>query len=128
MRKRITYEDIKNRMKEKGLEIIEGSYTDFNHEWYVTDENGYKLRCVKSTYYSDAIPFFIDNKNKYVVDNIKTFLKNNNYKCELISEDFKANMSPLKFKCLLCGKDFTRTWNDISQKCPEKCCQECSKK
>ena len=128
MRKRITYEDIKNRMKEKGLEIIEGSYTDFNHEWYVTDENGYKLRCVKSTYYNDAIPFFVDKKNKYVVENIKTFLKNNNYKCELISEEFKANMSPLKFKCLLCGKDFTRTWNDISQKCPEKCCQECSKK
>ena len=67
MRKRITYEDIKNRMKEKGLEIIEESYTDFNHEWYVIDENGYKLRCVKSTYYSDAIPHFVDKKNKYVI-------------------------------------------------------------
>ena len=126
MRKRITYEDIKNRMKEKGLEIIEGSYTDFNHEWYVTDENGYKLRCVKSTYYTDAIPFFIDNKNKYVVDNIKTFLKNNDYGCKLISEEFKSSTSPLTFKCLKCGKDFTDSWNKISQKSSDKYCKECN--
>ena len=126
MRKRITYEDIKNRMKEKGLEIIEGSYTDFNHEWYVTDENGYKLRCVKSTYYSDAIPFFVDNKNKYVVDNIKTFLKNNDYGCKLISEEFKSSTSPLTFKCLKCGKDFTDSWNKISQKSSDKYCKECN--
>ena len=126
MRKRITYEDIKNRMKEKGLEIIEGSYTDFNHEWYVTDENGYKLRCVKSTYYSDAIPFFIDKKNKYVVDNIKTFLKNNDYGCKLISEEFKSSTSPLTFKCLKCGKDFTDSWNKISQKSSDKYCKECN--
>ena len=126
MRKRITYEDIKNRMKEKGLEIIEGSYTDFNHEWYVTDENGYKLRCVKSTYYTDAIPFFIDNKNKYVVDNIKMFLKNNDYGCKLISEEFKSSTSPLTFKCLKCGKDFTDSWNKISQKSSDKYCKECN--
>ena len=126
MRKRITYEDIKNRMKEKGLEIIEESYTDFNHEWYVIDENGYKLRCVKSTYYSDAIPHFVDKKNKYVIDNIKMYLKSIDYGCELISEEYENKDMPLEFRCLSCGKKFSRAWCDVEQGEGKKYCKECN--
>jgi hypothetical protein len=64
-------------------------------------------------------------KNPYTIDNIRTFIYNNNISCDLLSTEWVSSYDNLIFKCNVCGKEFYMSWNTFC-KGKTKCCVECS--
>lgn len=65
---------------------------------------------------------------RLTIEQIKDFLKENdtNNSCELLSEEYVNNSTPLKFKCNLCGEIFYRDYQHLKR--GRFKCQTCANK
>ena len=57
-------------------------------------------------------PMVVSSKNKYSLHNINIYLKNNDLKCEVLSDEYINKKSIMKFKCN-CGEEFYTRWNTL---------------
>ena len=106
-------EEINEILKNKKLTIVEDVYKNSTTPFCVKNEEGYKAKVyIHSLKRSNSILYF-STKNPYTIENINTYLKNNNISFRIISNDYNGRTSNLLCKCCKCNKEFTRMWRDI---------------
>ena len=118
--KNLTFEQIKNNLKEKGFYLI----VDKNDFKGITlspltciDDEGYLYDVVYDQVLNDHFPFPIAKSNKYSIQNINTFLrKNTNGQYICLSTEYNGKKDKLKLKHLKCGREFQNSWGNISRK------------
>jgi len=110
---KITKEEAINRFKEYGFKIC-GEYKSTNTIVKCQDEDGYYYDLKLSNLKHNKSHQFVGDKNPYTIENIKTYLKNNNINTELLSDTYISCEKPLLFKCE-CGNNFTMSWNVLKQ-------------
>lgn len=124
----------KSRMKDKeyvfyenGLTPIE-KYKGVNKRIYCKTEEGYYVYCSVEGIerYNNINSTIFHSCNKYVIENIKLFIKNNDLDVELLSEEYTGTHDKLKFKCS-CGNIFYNNLDAFKRGIGQKC-KGCGKK
>ena len=121
-RKGYTTENAIDIFNKYGYEYIDGNVSNNIDKIIVKSKEGYlyysNIQCINKT--GHIRPF--DKSNPYTIENIKTFLKNNNSNIEVLENEFISNSYKMKWKCS-CGNIFTRKWNNVLHskvfKCPK---------
>lgn len=93
------------------------------------DKDGYKYDVSLETFMLKDNPKMfpiVHNNNAYTIENIHTYIKNNNLDVELLSTEYTKNDQNLLFKCR-CGNTFERTWANFQRR-SAYICAECSSK
>ena len=111
-------------LKEKDMLLV-SSYTRTHEDIYVKDKEGY---IYKTNYHKiKTMPkgefvhqFKFHPSNIYTIDNIKTYIKNNNIPVEIISKDYESSISIMEFKCS-CGETFKTSWDRVRSLSKIKC-------
>lgn len=57
----------------------------------------------------------------YTIQNIKSFIKNNNLKCQLITDKWSSFETPLIFKCPNCKSVYSRLWGSFRRSLNDLC-------
>lgn len=115
--------EIDKKLKDKGFRLLE-PYTKLDNKHTIIDNNGFKYyNALRNIVSYDKFPKIYTSVNIYTIENIKTYIKNNNIQTELISEEYINSKLPLLWKCS-CGTEFSISLSsflhDKIQKC-EKC-------
>lgn len=93
------------------------------------DDDGYKYNVSLETFMARENPKrfpIVHNSNIFAIENIRTYIKNNNFDVELLSTEYVKNDQNLLFKCQ-CGNTFERTWSNFQRR-NAYICTECSSK
>lgn len=125
--KKLTLQEIKEELDKNGYTMLdEKEYKNSRTPFSIIDLKGYK--------YSVKFSSFINGKknvyefspsNPYTIDNIKLFLKNNNYKNKLLSLDYKNNKTKMIFSCEVCGNPYEVCFANFRNNNIVRC-KECS--
>ena len=96
-------------------------------EVYCIDKNGYYVKTSISAIEDRSNPsstiFHICNK--YVIENIKNYIKINNIDCELLDTEYKGKKQKIKFRCK-CGNIFYKRIYDFKSR-GNTYCKDCGK-
>lgn len=120
--KRKSIEDIKRVFEEKGFSLLSTEYKNESEYLDGINSDGYKISV---TYASirNSEPQIFGYKNKYTIDNIKLWLKNNGFShIELLSDEYIDAHTDLKFYCKKHNEIIYATWNNVSK---GKICYKC---
>lgn len=122
--KRIKWDIEKARLyfDEYGLDVIDDKFVNVKTPVVFKDKDGYISSISVNNLRSGQGYFCFAPSNPYVIDNVRTFLRNNNSNTELLSSEFVSNTTPMLFRCG-CGNIFTRAWGNMSTQlqldCPD---------
>ena len=95
-----------------GLTLLEKNYIDNKTKMACMSKDGYKgILSLHGLLAGNGFNIF-DKSNPFSLENVNTFLKNNNAKTTILSTVYKRNNSIYEFKCG-CGKIFKRSINSI---------------
>ena len=112
---KITFEEIKNILLERGYTYVSGDYHGIESKLTCLNEDGYLVLCnIQHMLYRNrgAKPFH--SNNPYSIQNIKRFvIENTDGEYECVSEKYINNRSPLQFKHCKCGRVFENKWINI---------------
>lgn len=115
-------EKAKAYFEEHGLDVLDDEFVNTKTPITFRDKDGYISSISVSNLRSGQGYFCFAPSNPYVMDNVRTFLKNNNSDTELLYSEFVSNATPMLFKCG-CGNTFMRTWGNMSTQlqldCPD---------
>lgn len=95
----------------------------YKHKSNIYDEiekDGYYFKVYLKNWKEGYRPNIVDKRNPYSIENIKNFIKLNNIKSTLISNEYKNNNEHLLFKCE-CGMKYEASWTHFSQGYNWKC-------
>lgn len=92
---------------------IQDIYKDVNQKYNIIDNNGYKYYCCLKHLIKNKLPSIVGNGNPYSIENIKTWIINNEKRFDLLSKLFENSHTYLDLKCKDCDAIFQRTWNDL---------------
>ena len=95
----------------------------YKHKSNIYDEiekDGYYFKVYLKNWKEGYRPNIVDKRNPYSIENIKNFIKLNNIKSTLISNEYKNNNEHLLFKCE-CGMEYEASWTHFSQGYNWKC-------
>ncbi|PNX47346.1 MAG: hypothetical protein BV457_05850 [Thermoplasmata archaeon M9B1D] len=115
----MTIEEVSNKLKEHGYKLLDTKYKN-NKSPINIEKDGYKYftpwNCICKTWK----PKMWSISNPYSIENIKKYMKENNFNCELISEEYDYKEMKLKCKCgkiYSCG--ITHLIHDRQENCPK---------
>lgn len=120
--KKLTKQFVEKLLKEHGLEL-KSEYRNTKTKIVFSDNLGYSYEMMFDSFLRYGCPAPFKKSNSYTIANIRTFLKNNNIKIELLSESYDYANSELKCKCLECGSIFYKSFNEIRRK---QTCSSCA--
>jgi len=132
LKKKLSYEEVKNNLKTVGYELISQEYINSNKKLIAKDIEGYyyyfRYNVLNYISQNNCISRKFDKTNPYTIQNINLWLKLNNKPFELISDKYVNNTSNLIWECSEenCSKKFEATWSSIHSdkvNCP---CPYCS--
>lgn len=114
---KISYENVAKTLKDNGylIEISENEYNGSTSPVLFRDEYGYhydnyqSVKCGKK-------PDPFNPHNKYTINNINQFLKNNKLDYECISTEYHGKSDVLKFKCKKCNTEIESSWNNVNRR------------
>lgn len=127
--KSYTIDEIKSLLSDTPYTIIEESFSRVTNGFTCIDPNGYKIIMSRQSLFKKQSPEIFHPQNPYTIENIKNYLIINNIDCNLISDTYINNTTPLVWKCS-CGNLFKKNWNHFKNGlvlCP-KCAREKVKK
>lgn len=113
------YNYIKNELLKHGyyLDVNQDEYLGVTlTPLYVHDDNGYKYKLKYDAVLRGQKPDAISKNNPFAIDNINTFLKNNNKEFICVSEQYMGRDYLLEFKCLKCGEPIFSKWKNMNKK------------
>ncbi|MGL4453669.1 MAG: hypothetical protein ACRCTZ_21125 [Sarcina sp.] len=117
---------VKKILEDKNLEMIIEEYNNNSSYLYLIDKEGYKgittLNVINSN--GKFVKFWVENP--YFLDNVETYIKENNMQCEIVKEK-SIVPKQLVFKCCTCEEEFVSDWDSFSANKRERC-SICSKK
>lgn len=116
---------IKERIEEKGLFMIDSTFTNLRDGFFAFTIEGYIIKVTPNTIYKNQTNPIFSNKNPYVIYNIKRFLFLNNISSILLSTEYMNNKTNLRWKCK-CGNEFEAPWNRFFQ--GQRVCSKCSRR
>jgi very-short-patch-repair endonuclease len=102
--------------KEKGLEPLENLPNDvkkYAHYSFI-DKYGYKyFLCYDQLRDERSGHAIVKSQNPFSLENIQTYIYNNNGKATVISKEWKNERNKITLKCEKCGKEFKVSWYHI---------------
>jgi hypothetical protein len=110
-----SYEQVKEYLLSKNYELISEEYVNTDTPISVKDEEGYMynvyLYNIKTGQNSDRF----DQRNPYIIKNIKLFCKLNSLPFELISNKYVNRYEDLEWKCTnkTCREIIYRSWSNM---------------
>ena len=127
-----TVEEIKEKLYNYGFMLAEGQeYVGANFKIDFYDNDGYKynfsMHCLDSAYKRGFnVGRAFEKRNKYVLDNMKLWLKKNNKDFSFTCDEYKSShTSNIHFECNVCGYKWITAWSNIystNTGCPG-CCE-----
>lgn len=121
---RLSVESVKTRVKNAGFLPLFDTYENSLQKLKVMNKDGYILETLLSNINNINGDNIVTPTNSYSIFNIKKFIKDNNYTCELLSENYKNKNTKLKLRCQ-CGNIFYTTWNSLKNQHVYRC-RKCS--
>jgi hypothetical protein len=115
-------ETILKQFNEHGFEVLENIQS--TKIPVVIQKDGYKFYICYNAIYKTWNPKKWGQNNPYSLDNLSLYLKRNNFKCTVISEEY--NCDKIKLKCQ-CGNEYTVALNNLIRK-HQDVCPQCSSK
>lgn len=115
-RKLTKLEEAKKEFKEKGFNLIEGSYLGVSKKATCVDELGYKYVISLHKLRQGRNPNAFDIRNPYTIENIKLWLSYNNKDLELISTEYIGVNDVMEFRCIHNPLHITKkSWNNVKK-------------
>ena len=121
---RLSVESARTRVKNAGFLPLFDTYENSLQKLKVMNKDGYILENLLSNINNINGDNIVTPTNSYSIFNIKKFIKDNNYTCELLSENYKNKNTKLKLRCQ-CGNIFYTTWNSLKNQHVYRC-RKCS--
>ena len=82
---------VKEKIKEKGLLMIESTFTILKNGFFAFTNDGYIVKVTSNSIYKNQSNPIFSNKNPYTIYNIKRFLFLNNISAILLSTKYVNN-------------------------------------
>ena len=112
--RKIDFNVVKQEVEELGYELISEEYINYIHKLILMDINGYYYTITLADLLKKHTPHFVHTSNPYTINNIKTFLKNNNSDLTLLSEIYEGDEVNLKL-CDSQGYYYSSPWCNIKR-------------
>ena len=122
--RKIEYSEVYNLFKSKGYELLDKVYKNNNTKMTCVNLEGYKLFTSYDNLRSGKNSKIFHVSNPYTIENMKLYLKNNNYKIELLTDKYEKAKSKMLFRCTIHNKEFYMSWDGFMSGCT---CPLCSK-
>lgn len=120
---KIPQHEIDKKLKDLNLVRL-SNYTNIKEKHVLIDNEGYKYCAeLSNLIYGNYKPKRFHMRNPYTIDNIKTYLKNENINCKLLSSQYTGQSNNLEWECC-CGNIFKRSWSHFQQ--GQTTCLKCS--
>lgn len=116
---------VKEKIKEKGLLMIESTFTILKNGFFAFTNDGYIVKVTSNSIYKNQSNPIFSNKNPYTIYNIKRFLFLNNISAILLSTKYVNNNKYLEWQCE-CGNRFEVPWNRFLQ--GQQFCKKCARR
>ena len=123
---RSSLEDVKQRVINAGFVPLFKTYQNANQKLQIMNKDGYILEALINNIDTLKGEDIVTPENSYSISNIKKFVRDNNYTCEVLSEKYEGKKQNLKLKCR-CGEIFYTTWNSLKHQHTYRC-RKCSSK
>ncbi len=94
----------------------------------IQDKKGYKYKVTLPNLLGGSTPIKFHKANPYTIDNMKIYLKENDYPITLLDDNRPTEVRTeyLIFTCCDCGESYKATWSQVTEtdrfRC-EKCCK-----
>ena len=112
------YLSVKNELEKFGyyLDLDEDSFEGVTITPLIChDKYGYKYRITYDEILRGKKPFPVSKNNIFSIENINTFLKNNNKAFKCISDNYLGRDYLLEFECIRCGEHIFEKWHNMSK-------------
>jgi len=115
MRRKFTYEEVKEFVNNLGYELISEEYKNNSTKLALKDEKGYYYMINLNNLKLGKIPEKFHTSNLYTIHNIKLWLIENNKNFKLVSDIYKGAIEKLKWQCFKeeCNEIFEMNWHNI---------------
>ena len=116
-----TKEKLQESLINLGLTMKEDTFTTVTKGFVAFTKEGYKVVVKPDNLINKKHPRVFSKTNPYTIENIKTYIKNNELEVDLISEEYLGNSIKMRWKCS-CGREYLSSWNNFlhgAHKCPE---------
>ena len=104
-----TEEKIKEKLSLHGFNLL-SSFSTITEKYEISDTNGYLYYINLNSILNNSYPQKFSQYNPNTIKNIKTYIKLNNIKCELLSDTYIDNHHNLLWRCN-CGNIFECSLN-----------------
>ena len=130
MADKLTFEEVRERFVEKGLELLEHEYVNTKTRMLCRTKEGYLKKITVDNLHRYKEHMIADARNPYALYNIKLLCQKINPEIELLTERFTGTRQDLEFRCRKCGTLFTKKFHTITGKNKINCpiCWECPHK
>ena len=122
MSRKHSIEEVREIYEKSGYELI-SEYKDVDTVLFVKDREGYICSGTLKHFKENHLPSRFHSANPYTIQNIKTWIKNNNINgYELLSDKYNNCDEDLLFKCE-CNHEFKMSWDLFKRgtRCPYCC-------
>ena len=112
------YDFVKNTLEKLGyyLDIDESQYLGVTLTPLIChDKYGYKYKVTYDAILRGKKPSPVSKSNEFSIENINTFLKNNNKEFKCISQNFIDRNHLLEFVCLRCNEHVFAKWTNMNK-------------
>jgi DNA-directed RNA polymerase subunit RPC12/RpoP len=128
MPKKYELSEVKKKLQANNLIMIKDEYINSKAKFDIVDNEGYKYEISFGEYlqYNKILDRF-SKFNIHTINNIKLWLKLNNYKNELLSKEYINSDKKLTFTCEDCGEPYEVTFKHFRNANQIKC-KKCNRK
>lgn len=126
MIKKLTYEEVYNRFKEKGYKLLDKEYVSSSTRMTCIDKDGYKYFVCNNLLQNGRIPEKFNKYNPYTLENVENLLKLESNGSKLLTKEYVDSRMKLTITCECCGKEVTKSWNSIVNDKNFKCYECCN--
>lgn len=121
----LTKEWVKQYVENKGLIMIEQSFTKLSDGFYAFTKDGYIVKVTANSIYKNQSNPVFSKLNPYTIYNIKRYLLLNNIDTILLSDSYVNNHTNLEWQCV-CGNKVSIPWNRFLQ--GQTVCKACARR
>lgn len=121
----LTKEWVKQYVENKGLIMIEQSFTKLSDGFYAFTKDGYIVKVTANSIYKNQSNPVFSKLNPYTIYNIKRYLLLNNIDTILLSDSYVNNHTNLEWQCV-CGNQVPIPWNRFLQ--GQTVCKACARR
>ncbi len=110
---KLTYDEVYNRFKEKGYELLDTKYVNNQTRMSCIDKDGYKYLVCNNLLQNGRTPEKYNVFNPYTIENVENFLRIESCGSKLLTKEYINNNMDLEITCEKCGEKITKKWSSI---------------